>query len=88
MRNLTVGVRAILRNRIRYSRCIKHALFATGTTGRVLAEELGLPVTRLQSGPIGGDQQIGVMSLSNGRADVRFRIHSLALAATNQTLSC
>jgi len=39
----------------------KHKLFATGTTGRVLEEELGLSVQRLQSGPIGGDQQIGAM---------------------------
>ncbi|MDD2763933.1 MAG: methylglyoxal synthase [Opitutaceae bacterium] len=39
----------------------KHALFATGTTGRILEEELGIPVQRLQSGPIGGDQQIGAM---------------------------
>jgi len=39
----------------------KHTLFGTGTTGRVLEEELGLPVKRLQSGPIGGDQQIGAM---------------------------
>lgn len=36
-----------------------HVLIATGTTGRILETELDLPVTRLQSGPLGGDQQIG-----------------------------
>jgi methylglyoxal synthase len=39
----------------------RHHLFATGTTGKVLEEELGLSVRRLRSGPIGGDQQIGAM---------------------------
>ncbi len=36
-----------------------HRLFATGTTGRILQEELGLKVNRLQSGPLGGDMQVG-----------------------------
>lgn len=34
-------------------------LLATGTTGRLIAEATELAVERMQSGPYGGDQQIG-----------------------------
>jgi methylglyoxal synthase len=37
----------------------EHELYATGTTGRMVEEMLGMPVTKFQSGPLGGDQQIG-----------------------------
>ena len=37
----------------------KHALYATGTTGKVVMENTGLNVYRFLSGPQGGDQQIG-----------------------------
>lgn len=36
-----------------------HKVFATGTTGKILEQELGFPIVKLQSGPLGGDQQIG-----------------------------
>jgi methylglyoxal synthase len=36
-----------------------HTVFATGTTGIILEKELGFKITKLQSGPLGGDQQIG-----------------------------
>lgn len=37
----------------------EHELYATGTTGQMIERELGLGVRKFQSGPLGGDQQIG-----------------------------
>ncbi|MEJ2759309.1 MAG: methylglyoxal synthase [Anaerolineales bacterium] len=46
-----------------------HFLYGTGTTGKIIAENTGLPVKRLISGPLGGDQQIGAM-IAEGKLDV------------------
>ncbi len=37
----------------------QHTLCGTGTTGKKIADALGLPVHQYLSGPVGGDQQIG-----------------------------
>ncbi|MFD1850664.1 methylglyoxal synthase [Oceanobacillus bengalensis] len=43
----------------------KHELYATGTTGLRISENTGLSVHRFQSGPLGGDQQIGALVADN-----------------------
>lgn len=43
----------------------EHDLYATGTTGQMIAEATGLSITRFRSGPLGGDQQIGAMIANN-----------------------
>jgi methylglyoxal synthase len=43
-----------------------HELFATATTGALLAAELDLHVTRFRSGPLGGDQQVGALVADGG----------------------
>lgn len=47
----------------------KHELFATGTTGRLLEEALDRTVTKMLSGPLGGDMQIGGM-IAEGKVDL------------------
>ena len=52
---------------IKYNRLLlaNHILYATGTTGVTIEREMDLKINRLQSGPLGGDQQIGAKIVDN-----------------------
>lgn len=49
----------------------RHTLYATGTTGLRIIEATGLEVIRFQSGPLGGDQEIGAR-IANNQMDAIF----------------
>ncbi len=55
--------------RFNIGRLGRHEILATGTTGTLLKQELGLPVQVFLSGPLGGDQQIGA-KIAQSEVDV------------------
>ena len=70
-----------------------HFLCGTGTTSRLIAEKTGLPVKGYNSGPLGGDQQIGAKILADDYAPGFFMKHfikdmKLALTEANMSGLC
>ncbi|MBE5975791.1 methylglyoxal synthase [Lacrimispora xylanisolvens] len=62
--------RALIEWCIEHKETLKnHTLCGTGTTARMITDQTGLPVKGYNSGPLGGDQQIGA-KIVEGRIDL------------------
>jgi methylglyoxal synthase len=63
-----------------YNRALlaQHALIATSSTGALLRDKVGLPVTRVKSGPLGGDAQIAAMVVEGRVRAVFFFVDPLS----------
>lgn len=55
----------------------RYHLIGTGTTGSMITDRCGLPVTRMLSGPLGGDAQISAQVAEGKIAAVFFFIDPL-----------
>ncbi|KYP80958.1 methylglyoxal synthase [Ferroacidibacillus organovorans] len=69
---------------IAYERLFEgHELYATGTTGKRILEATNLHIQRFQSGPLGGDQQIGALIAEN-RLDLLIFLRDPLLAQPHE----
>ena len=64
---------------------MKHNLYGTGTTARMITDQTGLTVKGYNSGPLGGDQQIGAKIVEGVIDFVVFFSYDIPMAVNKAT---